>query len=62
MAVIYLRHPVHGAKVAISHMEVEHDTQNGWEEYDPNNLHDGSEPVNELQPRRRSRKTSEVES
>ena len=35
MAVIYLRHPNHGAKVAISEMEAENDMQNGWEEFDP---------------------------
>ena len=35
MAVIYLRHPSHGAKVAISEMEAENDMQNGWEEFDP---------------------------
>lgn len=31
----YLRHPVHGTKVAISDMEVAMDCENGWEEYDP---------------------------
>ena len=65
MAVIYLRHPPHGAKVAISDMEVEHDRQNGWEEYDPNDLvaesaSDELGPVNELQTRRRSRRTQET--
>ena len=35
MAVIYLRHPNHGAKVAISEMEAENDMQNGWKEFDP---------------------------
>ena len=35
MAVIYLKHPKHGAKVAISEMEAENDVQNGWEEFDP---------------------------
>lgn len=35
MAVIYLRHPKHGAKVATSDMEAENDIQNGWEEFDP---------------------------
>lgn len=68
MAVIYLRHPKHGAKVAISDMEAENDLQNGWEEFDPAELEvdsapevdaiivddapDDPEPVNELQPRR----------
>lgn len=65
MAVIYLRHPTHGAKVAISDIEAENDTQNGWEEYDPNDLvadvaPNEIEPVNELQTRRRSRRTQEI--
>jgi hypothetical protein len=66
MAVIYLRHPTHGAKVATSDMEVDHDRENGWEVYDPTNLSvesalDELEPVNELQPRRRSRRIQETE-
>ena len=61
MAVIYLRHTTHGAKVATSDMEADRDKENGWEVYDPNNLDDELEPVNELQPRRRSRRTQEVE-
>ena len=35
MAVIYLKHPQHGAKVAISELEAENDIANGWEEFDP---------------------------
>lgn len=76
MAVIYLRHPDHGAKVAISDMEAENDIANGWEEFDP--TEDVSEPapeaaaveediapvepepVNELQPRRRGRRPRET--
>jgi len=38
MAVIYLRHAQHGAKVAISEVEAEQDMQNGWEEFDPTAL------------------------
>lgn len=65
MAVIYLRHPKHGAKVAISDMEAENDLQNGWKEFDPAELEVDSAPdeletVNELQPRRRSRRTQEA--
>jgi hypothetical protein len=30
MAVIYLRHPVHGAKVACMDLEAEADRENGW--------------------------------
>jgi hypothetical protein len=43
MAVIYLRHPVHGAKVAISDMEAESDIHNGWEEFDPYEANDSYE-------------------
>jgi hypothetical protein len=66
MAVIYLRHASHGAKVATSDMEADRDRENGWEDYDPNKVNvesasDDIEPVNELQPRRRSRRTQEAE-
>jgi hypothetical protein len=75
MAVIYLQHPQHGAKVAISEMEAENDIQNGWEEFDPAGLNvdaapstvvtDDDEPVepppvNELQTRRRGRRLREA--
>ena len=33
MAVIYLDHPVHGAKVAISEDEAIYDEMNGWRRY-----------------------------
>ena len=33
MAVIYLKHPVHGHKVACSDLEAEHDENYGWERY-----------------------------
>ena len=32
---IYLKHPVHGAKVAIAQQEAEADILNGWEKFDP---------------------------
>jgi hypothetical protein len=32
---IYLRHPVHGLKIAISNVEAAMDHEHGWEEYDP---------------------------
>lgn len=35
MAVIYLKHPVHGAKVASTDMEANEDRKNGWEDFDP---------------------------
>ena len=56
---IYLRHAVHGTKVAVSDFEADYDMQRGWEEFDPTEdvVEDESdEPVNELQPRRRGRR------
>lgn len=35
MAVIFLQHPLHGAKVACSVQEVEYDKTHGWVEFDP---------------------------
>lgn len=75
MAVIYLQHPKHGAKVAISEMEAENDIQNGWDEFDPTDSEPDAAPesdvvddavpadapvVNELQPRRRGRRPREA--
>ena len=34
--VIYLRHPLHGTKVAISEIEAEYDLKYGWLPYNPN--------------------------
>ena len=68
MAVIYLSHPVHGAKVAISDMEADNDIQNGWSYFDPIGIPPVTaeapvepvvEPVNALQPRRRGRRPKE---
>jgi hypothetical protein len=33
MAVIYLKHPIHGHKVACSDFEADHDESHGWERY-----------------------------
>ena len=56
--VIYLRHPLHGSKVATMEAEAEADEQNGWERYDVGALLTPSKPVrNELaKPRGRPRK------
>lgn len=35
MAVIYLRHPKHGTKVATLDVEAAYDEQHGWERYEP---------------------------
>ncbi len=34
MAVIYLRHPVHGSKVACMEAEAVYDEKNGWVRFD----------------------------
>ena len=45
MAVIYLSHPVHGAKVATMEAEAEYDEQNGWVRFDPTSAIVGNELV-----------------
>lgn len=39
MAVIYLRHERHGAKVATSDLEADYDAKSGWERFDPTERH-----------------------
>lgn len=67
MAVIYLKHPIHGAKVAFSDLEADYDMNQGWEPFDPTEpappaaalepAQEALEPVNSLtEPRRRRRK------
>lgn len=52
---IYLRHPVHGTKVATMAMEAEFDEQNGWERYnlDTPSAPEEAAPANELDVKRR---------
>ena len=65
MAVIYLRHPEFGTKVATMDLEAEHDKEHGYEEYDPTEEYTApveasvleAQPVNELQPQRRARRS-----
>lgn len=54
MAVIYLTHPIHGAKVAISNDEAIYDEEFGWTRYDPEA--EADEAVNTLAPQRRGRR------
>lgn len=55
MPIIYLRHPVHGAKVATLDMEATYDERNGWERYTPgvDDEQEAAPPVNSLGRRRR---------
>ncbi len=58
MAVIYLTHPIHGAKVATLDVEADMDVQNGWSRY---NFEVVEEDVNpEPVVRRARRKTTET--
>jgi hypothetical protein len=52
---IYLKHPVHGTKIATMELEAEFDEKNGWVRYTLDTPED-AEPVNAL---KRKRKTSE---
>ena len=60
--VIYLTHPIHGAKVATMHLEAEMDEQNGWTRYNPDTTSEPEEaaPVNVLEVKRRRKTTAEV--
>ena len=61
--VIYLKHPLHGAKVAIAEAEAEQDELNGWQRFNPDTPSDTQaapvqqEVTNQL-PRRRSKQTA----
>ena len=64
MAVIYLKHPVHGAKVAISDFEADYDEKFGWERYNPDTPSAPVEeavPINALEVKRRSRRSASVD-
>ena len=68
MSVIYLVHPTHGAKVAISETEANYDAISGWQRYDVDTStvladDDGDdEPVNEMAaPKRRGRPRAKQE-
>ena len=67
MSVIYMVHPVHGAKVAISEHEAEYDEMHGWMRYDPTTPDEADDdedeaPVNEMAvPKRRGRPRAQQE-
>jgi len=58
--VIYLSHPLHGTKVAISEVEAVEDENNGWSRYNPDTPPEAA-PAPEPVVRRRGRppKTAE---
>ena len=59
MPVIYLKHPVHGRKVAIAEQEAEHDESHGWTRYtlDTPDSQEPAATANALDGRRRRRST-----
>jgi hypothetical protein len=56
---IYLKHPVHGTKIATLEMEAEFDEQHGWVRYNHEEPEEPEEDlleaVNQLQIKRRGR-------
>jgi hypothetical protein len=62
MPIIYMSHPIHGAKVANMELEAEEDEKNGWVRYTLDTPVEAAPVVNELEvKRRRSRPTGAVE-
>ena len=52
---IYLKHPVHGTKIATMSLEAEYDETNGWVRYNPETPSVVvAEPVNTLKRRRKT--------
>jgi hypothetical protein len=61
MAVIYMSHPVHGAKVATMELEAELDEKNGWTRYTLDTPIEVAPVVNALEvKRKRGRPALEV--
>tara|TARA_R110000822_G_scaffold2158_9_gene10395 strand:- start:725 stop:907 length:183 start_codon:yes stop_codon:yes gene_type:complete len=59
--VIYLTHPLHGAKVATMHLEADMDEKNGWTRYNPDTPSEPeAAPVNVLEVKRRRKTIVEV--
>jgi hypothetical protein len=59
--VIYLTHPVHGAKVATMDLEAEADEQNGWTRYNPDTPSVPEAAANTLVVKRRTTRKVEAE-
>lgn len=55
----YLKHPIHGTKIATLEMEVEFDESHGWVRYNPEEPEELKEDqtvlINQLQVKRRGR-------
>jgi hypothetical protein len=61
MAVIYLTHPDHGAKVATLELEAVADEKNGWSRYNPDTPSAPEEAANTLVVKRKYTRKAEPE-
>jgi hypothetical protein len=59
--VIYLTHPLHGAKVATIEAEAEADEKNGWTRYNPDTPSAPEEAANTLVTKRKYTRKGENE-
>jgi hypothetical protein len=59
MAVIYMKHEVHGAKVATMELEAVADEANGWVRYTLDTPEEEVAPVNVLEVKRRRKAVTE---
>ena len=59
--VIYLTHPLHGAKVATMEAEVEADEKNGWTRYNPDTPSAPEDAANTLVVKRKYTRKGEPE-
>jgi hypothetical protein len=57
--IIYLKHPVHGTKIATMDLEASEDEKNGWVRYtlDTPSVTEEAAPINELGVKRRRKTT-----
>ena len=60
MPIIYMSHPIHGAKVANMELEAEEDEKNGWVRYTLDTPVEAAPVVNELEVKRRRTRPTEV--
>lgn len=61
MAVIYMTHPIHGAKVATMELEAVADEENGWVRYTPETPSVEEEAAPKQEVKKRGRKAAETE-
>jgi hypothetical protein len=59
--IMYLEHPVHGAKVATMDLEAEMDEKNGWTRYNPDTPSDSEDAANSLVVKRKYTRKVETE-